>query len=135
VLEHCREGETNCWFSIFRAVSFWPHHSDRIPKTTKDVSQYTFLHSCNFYQRIPGTFRNYYVSNLKTSLYIMGLTLAGSRSKGAPVSLSVHSAVVRPVGKAASINAHAFEAPVLMPCISGRWQLRTVRQFIWDGKF
>jgi hypothetical protein len=22
VLEHCREGETNCWFSIFRGVSF-----------------------------------------------------------------------------------------------------------------
>ena len=24
VLEHCRKGETNCWFSIFRGVSFWP---------------------------------------------------------------------------------------------------------------
>jgi hypothetical protein len=22
VLEHCREGETNCWFSIFLGVSF-----------------------------------------------------------------------------------------------------------------
>jgi len=22
VLEHCREGETNCWFSTFRGVSF-----------------------------------------------------------------------------------------------------------------
>jgi hypothetical protein len=22
VLENCRQGETNCWFSIFRAVSF-----------------------------------------------------------------------------------------------------------------
>jgi len=22
VLEHCREGEINCWFSIFRGVSF-----------------------------------------------------------------------------------------------------------------
>ena len=28
VLKHCREGETNCWFSIFRGVFF----SDRIPK-------------------------------------------------------------------------------------------------------
>jgi len=25
VLEHCCEGETNCWFSIFRGFSFWPH--------------------------------------------------------------------------------------------------------------
>ena len=25
VLEHYREGETNCWFSTFRGVSFWPH--------------------------------------------------------------------------------------------------------------
>jgi len=25
VLEHCCEGETNCWFSVFRSVSFWPH--------------------------------------------------------------------------------------------------------------
>ena len=24
VLEHC-EGETNCWFSIFQGVPFWPH--------------------------------------------------------------------------------------------------------------
>jgi len=24
-LEHCREGKINCWFSIFRGVSFWPH--------------------------------------------------------------------------------------------------------------
>jgi len=22
VLEHCREGETNCWLSIFRGLSF-----------------------------------------------------------------------------------------------------------------
>jgi hypothetical protein len=22
VLEHCREGETNCWFSVFQGVSF-----------------------------------------------------------------------------------------------------------------
>jgi len=25
VLEHCCEGETNFWFSIFRGISFWPH--------------------------------------------------------------------------------------------------------------
>jgi len=25
VVELCREGETNCWLSIFRNVSFWPH--------------------------------------------------------------------------------------------------------------
>jgi hypothetical protein len=25
VLEHCREGETNFWISIFQGVSFWPH--------------------------------------------------------------------------------------------------------------
>jgi len=25
VLEHCCERETNCWFSSFRDVSFWPH--------------------------------------------------------------------------------------------------------------
>jgi hypothetical protein len=26
VLEHCREGQTNCWFFIFQGISFWPHH-------------------------------------------------------------------------------------------------------------
>ena len=26
VQEHCREGETKCWLSIFRGVSFWSHH-------------------------------------------------------------------------------------------------------------
>jgi hypothetical protein len=25
VLEHCREGQTNRWFSIFRGISYWPH--------------------------------------------------------------------------------------------------------------
>jgi hypothetical protein len=24
VLKHCREGEIDCWGSIFRGVSFWP---------------------------------------------------------------------------------------------------------------
>ena len=33
VLDDCREGETNCWFSIFGAFL-----SDCIPKGTKDVS-------------------------------------------------------------------------------------------------
>ena len=27
VLEHCREWKTNCWFPIFRGVSFWSHPS------------------------------------------------------------------------------------------------------------
>ena len=61
--------------------------SSRIPKATKDVNQCALLHYCKLYQRIPGTFRSYYVSNLKTNLYITGLTLAASRSKGAAVSL------------------------------------------------
>ena len=34
-LEHCREGQTNCWFPIFRAFP-----SDRIPETTKDVREH-----------------------------------------------------------------------------------------------
>jgi hypothetical protein len=40
VLEHCREGETNCWFYIFRAFP-----SDRITKATKDVNVHFFIHS------------------------------------------------------------------------------------------
>ena len=40
VLEHCREGETNFWCSIFRGVSFWP-----LPKATKDVRAHFFIHS------------------------------------------------------------------------------------------
>jgi hypothetical protein len=27
VLEHCREWETNCWFSVFRGVSYWSRPS------------------------------------------------------------------------------------------------------------
>jgi len=25
VLEHCHKGKPNCWFPIFRGISFWPH--------------------------------------------------------------------------------------------------------------
>jgi hypothetical protein len=57
VLEHWREGETNCWFSILVAFP-----SDRIPKATNDVNEHYFIHSSNsykLYQRIPGTFWSY----------------------------------------------------------------------------
>jgi hypothetical protein len=50
VLEHCREGEVKSRFSIFRVS-----HSVRIPKATKDVNVYLFIHSSNLgklYQRI-----------------------------------------------------------------------------------
>jgi hypothetical protein len=40
VLEHCREGETNCWFSIIGAFL-----SDRIPEATKDVNVHFFINS------------------------------------------------------------------------------------------
>ena len=39
VLVHCCEGETNCWFSIFRGVSFRPHPSE------DEGCQYAFLYS------------------------------------------------------------------------------------------
>jgi hypothetical protein len=42
VVEHYREGETNSWFSIFRA--FPP---DRIPRVTKDFNVHFFIHSSN----------------------------------------------------------------------------------------
>ena len=51
VLQYCREGETNCWFPIFRGFP-----SDRIPKATKDVNVHFFINrsnSCKLYQRIP----------------------------------------------------------------------------------
>jgi len=35
MLEHCREEQTNCWFTIFGAFP-----SDSIPKATKDVSEH-----------------------------------------------------------------------------------------------
>ena len=43
VLEHCCEGETNCWFSIFGGISSWLH-----PKARKDVSVNFFIHSFTF---------------------------------------------------------------------------------------
>jgi hypothetical protein len=54
VLEHCREGETACWFSIFRTFP-----SGCIAKATKNFNVHCFIHggnSCKLYQRIPGTF-------------------------------------------------------------------------------
>jgi hypothetical protein len=59
VLEHCHEGETNCWFPLF-----WTFLSDCILKTMKDVSIHFFIHSinsCKLYQQIPGTFCSYCV--------------------------------------------------------------------------
>jgi hypothetical protein len=50
VLEHCHEGDTNCWFSIFWFC---------IPKAMKNVSVHIFIYSsnsCKLYQRILGTF-------------------------------------------------------------------------------
>jgi hypothetical protein len=35
VLEHCREGQTKCWFLIFGAFP-----SDHIPRATKDVNEH-----------------------------------------------------------------------------------------------
>jgi len=42
VLEHCREGETNCRFSIFRAFP-----SDLFFRVTKDVRVHFFIQSSN----------------------------------------------------------------------------------------
>ena len=50
MLEHCFEGETDCWFSIFRVFP-----STCIPKASKDVSVHLFIHttnSCKLHQRI-----------------------------------------------------------------------------------
>ena len=54
VLAHCSEGETSCWFPIFRKFP-----SDRIPKAKKDVNVHFYIYSssyCMLYERIPGTF-------------------------------------------------------------------------------
>ena len=50
VLEHCREGETNSWFSIFGAFP-----SDGIPMVMKDVNVHLFIHSCS----IPANYGNF----------------------------------------------------------------------------
>jgi hypothetical protein len=67
VLGHCREGETNCWFSI---LGTFPSY--RVPEATKDVNVHFFIQSyyatditaanfCELYQRFPGKFWIYYV--------------------------------------------------------------------------
>jgi len=58
VLEHFREGETNCWLSISGGFL------NRTPVVTKDIGVHFFIHSSDsfkLYQRIPGTFRSCYV--------------------------------------------------------------------------
>ena len=40
MLEHCREGETNCWFYI---LGVFP--SEGIPKVMKDVNVHFLIHS------------------------------------------------------------------------------------------
>ena len=54
VPEHCHEGETNCWFSIFRGASFLTASL----KATKNVTVRKFPLYCNsykLYQRITET--------------------------------------------------------------------------------
>jgi hypothetical protein len=41
--DHCHEGETNCWFSIFRVFP-----SDHIPKAMVDVNEHFSTHSFTF---------------------------------------------------------------------------------------
>ena len=38
VLEHCLEGQTSYWYSLFRGISFWPH-----PKDDEECSLYFYL--------------------------------------------------------------------------------------------
>ena len=61
MLELCRDGETNSWFSIF-----WAFTSD-IPKATKDVNVHFSVQSnlCQSYQRISGNFEFKYNSLFK----------------------------------------------------------------------
>ena len=72
VLEHC-EGVTNCWFPIFRGVSF--------TKATRDVSIHFFIYSsnaCKLYQRIRRSFWSCSVNrhfNLLWSCYFGTLTM------------------------------------------------------------
>jgi len=58
VLEHYREGETNCWFSIFRGV-FFPTASRRRRRMSTYFSLFTVTIPINYSRQIPGTFRSY----------------------------------------------------------------------------
>ena len=59
-----------CWSIVIKEKPpvgppfLWAFSSDRIPKVTKDVNVHFFNYSsnsCTLYQRIPETFRSYYV--------------------------------------------------------------------------
>ena len=65
VLEHCREGKTNCWFSIFRGVSFCPH-----PQCDEGC-QCVFLSSQSQFLWILGTFWIYYAEHCGINVTFM----------------------------------------------------------------
>jgi len=58
VLEHCREGQTKCWFPIFGAFP-----SDRVPNATKDVSEH-FL-------AIPLSYTSEFQEMFEATVYIL----------------------------------------------------------------
>jgi len=63
VLEHCHEGENNCWFSIFGG-RFLLTTSLRWQGCQCHLMRQEFpscCNSCNLYQQILGTFWNYYI--------------------------------------------------------------------------
>jgi len=59
MLEHCREGEINCWFSIFRMFPFSP-----IPKATKDVKVHIL-----FTVEIPVNYNGEFRENFEGTAY------------------------------------------------------------------
>jgi hypothetical protein len=74
VLEHRRERDANCWFSIFRGVSFWQHPEG--DERCEDVMSGTNLwdrfpscsNSCKLYRRIPGKVWSYCVYQVRITL-------------------------------------------------------------------
>jgi hypothetical protein len=126
VLEHCREGETNCWFSIFRGVSFWqqPQGDEGCDDVMSGTNLWDRFPSCS----IPANYTSEFRENFEATAYIKSvlhcvMEFGALRPIWREVYLTPRSALLRERLTGLQFDSpHFMEPKGLLPC----WQEPTI---------